>query len=339
MRIDIAAHILPERYFARLQQIPGFLMSRRVKGIACLFDLAVRFRIMDGFPHYKQVLSLSLPPVDRLGPPRVTTDLARLGNDELAELVATHRDRFVGAFGSLPLNDPDASVRELQRLSTHAAFVGILICSNVCGRPLDDPPTLGVIEEAARLNMPIFLHPARGADVPDYVNESTSRYDLWQIFGWPYETTIAMARLVLTGLFDRHPDAAVITHHLGAMVPYFSGRISGGYDQFGTRSPEDRVERLPAPLAHPPQSYFTQFYADTALNGAPHAVRCGLEYFPPERVLFGTDTPFDVEGGSGYIREVIAALDQAGLPPDRRQMIDEGNFRRLLARRQNAIAS
>ncbi|HET8998203.1 MAG TPA: amidohydrolase family protein, partial [bacterium] len=183
-----------------------------------------------------------------------------------------------------------------------------------------------------RRDMPIFIHPARGADVPDYVEETRSRYDLWQIFGWPYETTIAMARLVFTGLFDRYPDAAIITHHMGAMAPYFSGRLSGGYDQFGTRSPEQQVEQLPVQLAHPPQWYFTRFYADTALNGAPHAVRCGLEYFPPERVLFGTDTPFDVEGGAGYIREVIAALDQIGLPPERRQMIDEGNFRRLLAR-------
>jgi uncharacterized protein len=332
MRIDVAAHILPERYFARLQQIPGFLMSRRVKGIRCLFDLSVRFRVMDGFPDYRQVLSLSLPPIDRLGPPDATPDLARLGNDALADIVAEHPDRFVGAFGSLPLNNPVASVREVERLSSHPAFVGVTICSNVAGRPLDEPRTLEVIEEAARRDLPIFIHPARGADVPDYVEEATSRYDLWQIFGWPYETTIAMARLVFTGLFDRYPDAAIITHHMGAMAPYFSGRLSGGYNQFGTRSPERHVERLPVQLAHPPQWYFTRFYADTALNGAPHAVRCGLEYFPPDRVLFGTDTPFDVEGGAGYIRDVIAALDQTGLSPERRQMIDEGNFRRLVAR-------
>jgi len=117
------------------------------------------------------------------------------------------------------------------------------------------------------------------------------------------------------------------------MAPYFSGRISGGYDQFGTRSPEDEVEQLPVPLAHPPQWYFPRFYADTALFGAPHGVRCGLEYFPIEQVLFGSDTPFDAEGGIRYIRETIAALDAAGLSPDRRRLIDEGNLRRLLARR------
>ena len=334
MRIDIAAHILPERYFARLQQIPGFYMSRRVKGIPCLWDLDTRFRIMDGFPDYQQVLSLAIPPLDRVGPPTVSPDLARLANDDLAHLVASHPDRFAGAFGGLPLNNPDASLRELERVDRELHLTGIQIYSNAARRPLDAPPTLAVIEEAVRRQLPIFLHPARAADHPDYPSEETSRYDVWQIFGWPYETTIAMTRLIFTGLFDRYPNAVIITHHMGAMAPYFSGRISGGYDQFGTRSPEDHVEQLPVPLAHPPQWYFSQFYADTALFGAPHAVRCGVEYFPPERILFGTDTPFDAEGGVRYIRETIAALDACGIPPDRRRMIDDGNLRRVLARRQ-----
>jgi len=333
VRIDVAAHILPERYFARLQEIPGFYMSKRVKGIPALWNLGARLRIMDGFPQYQQVLSLAIPPLDRLGPPNATPDLARLANDELASLVGAHPERFAGAFAGLPLNNPDASLSELERVDRTPQFLGVQVYSNVAKRPLDEPGTMAVIEEAVRRRLPIFLHPARAADHPDYVNEETSRYDLWQIFGWPYETTVAMARLVFTGLFDRHPDAVIITHHMGAMAPYFSGRISGGYDQFGTRSPEDEVEQLPVPLAHPPQWYFPRFYADTALFGAPHGVRCGLEYFPIERVLFGSDTPFDAEGGIRYIRETIAALDAAGLSPDRRRLIDEGNLRRLLARR------
>ncbi len=337
MRIDIAAHILPTRYFARLQEIPGFYMAKRVKGIPCLYDLNVRFRIMDGFADYRQVLSLASPPIDRLGSPQVTPDLARLANEELAGLVGAHPDRFAGAFGGLPLNNPDASLRELDRLASQAAFAGIQIYSNVGGRPLDEPRTLEVIEEAARLRMPIFIHPARNAsDLPDYVGEKDSRYDLWQIFGWPYETTIAMARLVFTGLFDRHPDAVIITHHMGAMVPHFAGRIHGGYDQFGTRGAEHQVETFPIALAHPPAWYFPRFYADTALFGAPHGVRCGLAYFPIDRVLFGTDTPFDVEGGGRYIRETIAALDESGLSPERRLMVDEGNFRQVLAHRRQA---
>ena len=339
MRIDIAAHILPARYFARLQQIPGFYMAKRVKGVPCLFDLNVRFRVMDAFDDYHQVLSLAAPPIDRLAPAEVTPDLARLANDELAGLVTAHPDRFVGAFGGLPLNNPAASLGELDRLCSNPGFVGVQIYSNVAGRAVDEPRTLEVIEEAARRRMLIFLHPARGADFPDYLGEKDSLYDLWQIFGWPYETTIAMARLVFTGLFDRHPDAVIITHHMGGMVPHFADRIRGGYDQFGTRGTEHQVETFPISLTHPPAWYFTRFYADTALFGGPHAVRCGLGYFPVERVLFGTDTPFDVEGGARYIRETISALDQSGLSLERRRMVDEGNFRQVLARRQKARTS
>lgn len=334
MRIDVATHVLPARYFERLQQIPGFFMAKRVKGIPCLFDLNVRFKVMDAFGEYRQILSLALPSIDRLGPPEVTPGLARTGNDEMAELVAAHPDRFAGAFGGLPLNNPDASLRELERLASNPAFFGVQIHSNVAGRPLDEPATLGVIEEAARLRMPIFLHPARAAaDFADYVMEKQSLYDVWQIFGWPYETTIAMARLVFTGLFDRHPDAVIITHHLGAMVPYMTGRMNGGWEQFGTRGAEGQTEMLPVPLAHPPAWYFRRFYADTALFGCPHGVRCGLAYFPPDRVLFGSDTPFDPEGGPRYIRDTIADLDESGISAEHRQMIDEGNFRRLAAER------
>jgi aminocarboxymuconate-semialdehyde decarboxylase len=113
------------------------------------------------------------------------------------------------------------------------------------------------------------------------------------------------------------------------MVPYFGDRIKAMYDLFNAHG----ADRVTGRLAHPPHWYFTRFYADTALNGGVHALRCALEYFSPERVLFDTDTPFDAEGGSRNIRETIAALDASGLSTVRRQMVDEGNLRRLLTHR------
>jgi hypothetical protein len=86
VRIDVAAHILPARHFARLQQVPGFSMAERVKGIPCLFDLDVRSRVMDAFDEHRRVLSLAAPPVDRLGPPEAAPDLARPADDEPAAL-------------------------------------------------------------------------------------------------------------------------------------------------------------------------------------------------------------------------------------------------------------
>ncbi len=297
--------------------------------IPCLFDLDVRFRIMDQFDGYQQILSLASPPLEGLGPVGVTVDLTRLGNDGLAALVRAYPDRFVGALGNLPLNDPGASVKELERLRRSPEFVGVQIYSNVCGHPLDSPGTLEVIEESLRHRMAVYIHPWRTANVADYAGETSSPHHLWQVFGWPYETTIAMARLVFAGLFDRHPDATIITHHTGAMVPYFGDRIKAMYDLFTAHGTDPAAGRL----ARPPHWYFTRFYADTALNGGMHALRCALEYFPPERVLFGTDTPFDAEGGARNIRETIAALDASGLSIARRQMIDEGNLRRLLTNR------
>src|SRR3989442_3049284 len=96
MRIDIAAHILPARYFGRLQQIPGFYLAKRVKGVRCLFDLTVRFQIMDAFGEYRQVLSLAAPPIDRLGPPEATPELARLANHQLAGLLDPQPHRLAG---------------------------------------------------------------------------------------------------------------------------------------------------------------------------------------------------------------------------------------------------
>ncbi len=337
MRIDVAAHILPARFYARLQQLPTFYMAERVSTIPCLYDLTTRFRVMDQFPEYRQIVSLSIPPLDRLASPDATPDFARVANDELGAIVDAHPDRFAGAWAGLPLNNPEASLRELERISRYPAFTGIQVYSNVRGRPLDEPATLEVIEEALRCGLPILLHPARdAADRPDYTGEDRARYDLSSIFGWPYETTIAMARLIFTGLFDRHPDAVIVAHHLGAMAPYFAGRIDNGYTSFGPRGDDPPPGRPAVRLAHPPQWYFPRFYADTALSAAAEAIRLGIGFFPQDHVFFGSDTPFDREGGTWFIRETIAALDRCGITPAHRAMIDEGNIRRVLARRESA---
>ena len=114
--------------------------------------------------------------------------------------------------------------------------------AGVCVNGIDAAPeTLPLFDLMAKLELPIWLHPARGADFPDYQKEKKSHYEIWWTFGWPYETSVAMGRLVFSGLFDRHPGLVIITHHLGAMIPFCEGRIGGGLDQLGARSddPED----------------------------------------------------------------------------------------------------
>ena len=139
-----------------------------------------------------------------------------------------------------------------------------------------------------------------------------------------------MARLVFAGLFDRHPDLAIITHHMGAMLPYFEGRAGGGLDQLGSRTEDADDGAALTRLSRRPLDYFKMFYGDTALFGARHAMECGLAFFGAERVLFGTDMPFDPEKGPGFIRDTIEAMEGMRATAAEKAKIYEGNARRML---------
>jgi aminocarboxymuconate-semialdehyde decarboxylase len=181
----------------------------------------------------------------------------------------------------------------------------------------------------AERRLPIWLHPARPA-LADYAGEARSKYDLWWAFGWPYDTSLAMGRLVFSGLFDRHPELVVITHHMGAMIPFCAGRVGGGLDQLGSRSDDPEDGGALARLRRRPLEYFQMFYGDTALFGAWHAMESGLAFFGADHILFGTDMPFDPEHGPGFIRDTIAAMDRMRASDAEKAAIYEGNARRLL---------
>lgn len=331
-KIDVFTHILPERYVERMQQVaPSFKdVGKRVRGVPMLVDLDVRFRIMDAHDGYQQILSMSTPPVDAFARGADAVDLAQRGNDGMAELVDRHPDRFPGFIASLPMNDVDAAMQELERSISALGARGIQLCSNVSGSALDAPDFQPIFAAMAAYDLPVWLHPYRNADIPDYTTESRSEYEIWWTFGWPYETSVAMARLVFSGLFDRYPDLKVITHHMGAMIPYFEGRIGPGCDQLGVRTSDRDYRALLKQLKKRPFDYFKMFYVDTALFGAPHAVRCGLEFFGPDHVLFASDMPFDPEKGPGFIRETIRDLEGLKLSLEDSVKIFEGNARRLL---------
>jgi aminocarboxymuconate-semialdehyde decarboxylase len=199
MKIDLFCHILPPPYFERMTEVStrGAYMQKRVRGIPAMVDLAERFRMMDLFDDYVQVLSLAAPPIEALGPPDQSPDLARLANDAMADTVATHPDRFAGFIASVPMNNPEATVREIDRAVTDLGAVGIQVFTNVSGRPLDEPDFTPAFQRMAEIGRPIWLHPTRTGTFADYATEETSKFELWWTFGWPYETSVAMARLVL----------------------------------------------------------------------------------------------------------------------------------------------
>jgi uncharacterized protein len=326
VKIDAFAHISPIRYLERVEHIlasPGVSPAVRehapwLRADPVLFDLDARRRALEPFDDYRQVLVLAAPPLEELGPPAVTRELARLANDEMAALVRD-RDRFVGFAASLPLNDVDASLVELDRAVADLGALGFQVYSNVNGRPLDDARFAPLFARATALDVTMWLHPTRSPAWPDYPAETASLHGIWWSIGWPYETAAAMCRLVYSGVLEAHPGLRIVTHHAGAMIPYFSGR----FREIQTEDQRPALERLP----QEPLAYFHRFYADTALFGAPHALRCAVEFFGPGRMLFGTDMPL---GGPGVVAETIADVESLGLTDADRALVYEGNAREVL---------
>jgi len=204
----------------------------------------------------------------------------------------------------------------------------VQIFSNIDGKPLDLPEFQPIFDTMAAYDLPIFLHPARGANFPDYLTEKKSQYEMWWAFGWPYETSVAMARIAFAGLFDKHPQLKIIAHHYGAMIPFFEGRIGPGLDQLGART--SGFDKATLKFKKRPFDYFKMFYADTAVFVSRAATVCGLEFFGVDRTVFASDAPFDPEKGPMYVRETIRVLESLELPPADLAKIFHGNAEKLL---------
>src|SRR5688572_3364331 len=176
MKIDLFCRILPTAYFERMTALStrGAYMQKRVRGIPAMVDLDERFRMMDLFGDYRQVLSLAAPPIEALGSPGQTAELARLANDTMAEVVGRHPDRFPGFVASLPMNHPEAAVREINRAVGDLGASGIQIFTNVNGRPLDEPDFAPIFQRMAEIGRPIWLHPTRTGSFADYATEDRS---------------------------------------------------------------------------------------------------------------------------------------------------------------------
>ena len=332
-KIDVFNHIYPRPYFDGMMAVaPGLKdIGKRMRNIPMLVDLDERFRVMDRFgAEYQQVLSIATAPIEAYASGQDAVDQARRANDGMAELVSKHPHRFPAFVASLPLDDSEAALRETERAVDTLGARGIQLFSNINGKPLDRPEFLALFDRMAAYDLPVWLHPYRGAEIADYATETRSLFEIWWTFGWPYETSVAMARLVFSGIFDRHPKLKIITHHLGAMAPYFEGRVGPGWDQLGTRTSDQDYTQVLKRLARRPIDYFRMFYADTAVFGAYDATVCGLNFFGAGHVLFASDAPFDPEGGPMYIRETIAILDRLPIAEVDRERIYWRNAVELL---------
>ncbi len=326
MFIDIYTHIFPGGFFDRMAKAAPRLenIGKRMQTVKMIHDLDERFRLMDEFGDYGQVISLPNPPLEEITEPEVGAGLARVANDAMAELVEAHPERFPAFVAALAMHDMDAAMDELHRAIRDLGAGGVQIFTNIAGEPLDLAKFQPLFDAMAEYDLPIWMHPARGAGMADYASEERSRYEMWWCFGWPYETSVAMARLVFSGLFDRHPDIKIVTHHMGGMIPFFDGRIGPGMDVLGGRTTDEDYSEVLSSLKRPHLDYFKMFYADTAMFGTHIGIECGLEFFGIDHAVFSTDCPF------APVKETFESIDRLGLDDGDRKKLLSGNAARLM---------
>ena len=328
MKIDIFTHVMLPRYKQALyKHADKFATEKSVQDRRpILTDYEGRLHMLEPYPDMVQVLSATMPPVEEVVGPKEAAELARICNDEIAELIAKYPKRFIAAVANVPLNNMDIALKETERAIKQLGFKGIQIHTRVLGKPLSSEELIPLYKLMVGFDLPILIHPMRSSTEPDYPTETVSYNQIFSIFGWPFDTTAAMTRLVFAGIFEKFPTIKFITHHCGGMVPFFAARLVVHYD--------NGLERLGAKhfpgLTKHPLDYFRMFYADTALNGNPSALKCGLEFFGENHILFGTDVPYDIENGGVSIRETIKAIEGLGVSKSLRDKIYEGNARGLL---------
>jgi predicted TIM-barrel fold metal-dependent hydrolase len=330
MKIDVFTHIVPQKYLDALMKkktpTTSIIMAG-TKAVPTLTDIELRMRIMDQFDELVQILTLAGGQAGKGGTLQEEVELSRIANDEMAELLVKHPDRFVGAVAAVPLSDVEAAIKETERAVTELKFRGIQIFTDFAGEPIDLPKFRPLYEKMVDYNLPIWIHPSTRVDEPDYVGGKTSDYSAFMMFSWPYETTVAMNRLVHSGIMEDYPTLKFITHHGGGMVPYFADRITGIYDYNQVVLKGVGFKR---PLKKRPIEYFRKFYGDTVHWGSTPTLMCMYDFYGADHILFATDMPYDNQFGLRLCRETIKSIERMDISSQEKEKIFEGNARELL---------
>ncbi len=325
LKIDAYAHIVPAKYIKALEKL--YPKAAQIFANApALYDEEHRFRVMDRYESIVQVISLDWPAINQFIKLDHAVELAKLANDEMAELVSRYPDRFVAAIACLPLNNIDAALKEADRAISKLKFRGIEVGSNINDKPLDLPEFMQLYEKMSEYDLPIYIHPERTADFADYRTEDKSKYSINSVFGWPWETTVAMARIVFSGILEKYPKLKFITHHCGGMVPYYAERIIQHHNKY-----ESMGGGYKEGLSKPPIQYFKMFYNDTAIHGNTAALMCAYDFWGAGHLLFAADVPHaDAQHGFTTYRKTINAIAKMGISDEEKKQIFEDNARDLM---------
>ncbi len=272
-------------------------------------DIAYRQRVLDQAGIDKQVLTFTAPGTLVESPERSVT-LARQVNDDLARVVDERGATFT-ALGTLPLNAPEASVVELERAMTELGLPGFMLFSNVNGVALSDQRFWPLYEKASDLGAVLYIHPTEPVGV-----EAMTEYWLMPLLGFTFDTTLAAAKLVFSGVTARFADIRWVLAHLGGTIPYLAERLDRGYEAF---------EECRAHLREPPSTHLKRFYYDT-VNFDPRAIQLALDFAGADHLLAGSDYPHRI-GSLGKMRQSLEAID---LTPEAKAGILGGNAAALL---------
>jgi aminocarboxymuconate-semialdehyde decarboxylase len=272
-------------------------------------DPAKRLEDMDRVGIDVEVLSLSTPNVFFADEKR-QPEVARIVNDAYAELIASHPARFKG-FASIPMDAPDQALDELHRAIDRLKMNGVILLSNIRGKPLTSPLYRPFFEEANRMKLCIFLHPMIPANAEAY-----SEYVLGPLVGFPFDTTLAVARLCFDGLLADLPDIRWIIGHLGGAVPYLMERLDNGFRDFAEC--RARIDRLPS-------TYLKRLYYDT-VTFSPYTLRMARDLVGVDHMVMGSDYPHML----GSITRAVSSIEELSIPDHEKQKIFGGTALSIL---------
>jgi predicted TIM-barrel fold metal-dependent hydrolase len=317
--IDIFTHILPPKYRGALEKLGAIkrISLSRIEALQRsnpgLLDVTLRLKVMDEFPDIMQVLTMVGPPLEAIAETEDTVDLAKIANDEMAELVARHPDKFV-AVATLPMNNVDAALKEVDRAINDLKLRGVQVFTSINDKPLDSPEFLPLYQKMAQYDLPIWIHPLKEMTEPDYPGEQASKYGLAAVLGWPYATSLAVTRLAASGVLEKYPKLKFITHHDGGTVPYLAGRIQNSPFKY---------ENLTRPIT----DSLRLFYNDTAVQGNVPNLMCAYAFCGADHMLLGTDFPMAT---SNLVKETIRSVNEMTIPEAEKRKIFVENARQIL---------
>jgi aminocarboxymuconate-semialdehyde decarboxylase len=278
-------------------------------------DPEVRLSLMEKYGIDVQALSQTTPVLMGFGP-EDAAEICRISNGDNYALCKAYPGRFVNIC-ILSLLDMGSAMKELDRCINELDCRGVTVSSNQNGKGLDSPEYFQLYEKLVEHDLPLLIHPTHWECYP--LVDMDTAWRMMHVFGWPFDTTQAVWRLIFGGVIDRYPSLKVVIHHMGAMIPYFVRRIESTFNGH-------LRDKLPRHISQ----YWSNFYGDTAVDGAVAAYPCGYAFFGPDRLMYGSDYPFGADAGEAYIRDNLAGVKAMDIPPQDMEKILGGNAKKLL---------